>query len=68
MGNDFLGLRTTQSLLNKLMEPHKPSPAEILEQRISFVYGSIKPSTGVTREQVRRVILEQNGGGAGTGA
>ena len=40
----------------------KLSSDEILEQRISFVYGSMHADNGVTRERVRQVILEQVGG------
>ena len=64
MDNGFLALKTDRHLLAKLQQPatHKPSPKEILEQRVSFVFGSIKPASGVTRERVRQVILEQDGG------
>jgi hypothetical protein len=67
MENAFLGLKTDQHLLDKLQQvaAHRPSPHEILEQRVSFVYGSMKPSSGVTRERVRQVILEQDGGAVG---
>ncbi|NYH99594.1 hypothetical protein [Cupriavidus plantarum] len=56
--NNFLGLKTDQSLLRKLQGAvaHKPSQAEITEQRISYVFGFVKPDSGVTREQVRNVI------------
>jgi hypothetical protein len=58
MNDNFLGLKTDPSLLNKLQRAagHKPSQAQIVEQRVSYVYGSVKPSSGVTREQVRNVI------------
>ncbi|WP_175725474.1 hypothetical protein [Burkholderia ambifaria] len=58
MENSFLALKTNQALLNKLEQAadRKPSQAEILEQRVSYVFGFVKPSSGVTREQVRNVI------------
>lgn len=64
MNNVLLGLKTNEDLLNKLQQAatRKPSPNDILEQRVSFVFGSIKPSSGVTRERVRQVIIEQDGG------
>lgn len=65
MSNDFLSLKTDPQLLSKLSTWHKPSPAEILEQRVSFAYSSVRPSSGVTREQVRQVILDQSGGAPG---
>jgi hypothetical protein len=65
MGSNYFGLKTDQKLLDKLAATHKPSPAEILEQRVSFAYSSVKPNSGVTREQVRQVLLEQSGGVTG---
>jgi SpoU rRNA methylase family enzyme len=67
MSDTFLGLKTNATLLNKLQQAasHKPSPSEILEQRVSFAFSSMKPSSGVTRERVRQVILEQDGGAVG---
>lgn len=58
MKDNFLALKTDQSLLKKLEKAstHKPSQAEIKEQRVSYVFGFVKPSSGVTREQVRNVI------------
>lgn len=65
MSNDFLALKTDPQLLSRLSAVHKPSQAEILEQRVSFAFSSVKASSGVTREQVRQVILEQSGGVSG---
>lgn len=66
MKDAFLGLKTDQVLLDKLLsDARKPSHSELLEQRVSYVFGSMKPSIGVTRERVRQVILEQDGGSAG---
>jgi hypothetical protein len=66
MDSTFLALKTSPDLLRRLANAaHKPSATEILEQRVSFVFGSIKANSGVTRERVRQVILEQDGGVAG---
>lgn len=63
MNNVLLGLKTDPKLLSKLRQPsaRKLSAAEILEQRVSFVFGSMKPDSEVTRERVRQIILEQDG-------
>lgn len=63
MADYFLGLKTDQSLLTKLGEAsnRKPSHEEIQEQRVSYVFGFVKPSSGVTREQVRNVIVGHEG-------
>ena len=68
MKDNFLGLKTDQTLLNKLQSAadHKPSQAEIVEQRVSYVFGFVKPSSGVTREQVRNVIAGQTDAIAGS--
>jgi len=68
MTDNFLGLKTDQSLLKKLERAadRKPSQAEIQEQRVSFVFGSMKPDSGVTRDQVRDVIAGKDGGIGGS--
>jgi SpoU rRNA methylase family enzyme len=40
---------------------HKQSPQEVMEQRVSFVFGSMGRDSGVTKEQVRQAILNQAG-------
>jgi hypothetical protein len=59
----FLGLKTRPELLSKLKQTvgRKPSAAEIREQRISFVFGMMKPGSGITREEVRQILLEHDG-------
>ncbi len=37
------------------------NPQEVLEQRISYVYGLMSKDSTVTREQVREMILKQSG-------
>ncbi len=39
----------------------KLSPSELMEQRVSFVFGSMDDKNGVTKERVRQVILDQVG-------
>lgn len=61
MEKDFLALKTDPQLLSRLERAAKckPSSREIAEQRVSFVYGSMKDSSGVTRERVRQVLSGQ---------
>ncbi|MBD8272757.1 hypothetical protein [Pseudomonas fluorescens] len=63
MAKNFLDLKTDPGLLCALQgaSQHKQTAAEMLEQRVSFVYGSVSSRNGVTREQVRKLILEQEG-------
>jgi hypothetical protein len=63
MTTNFLDLQTSPELLSKLRNAADgaQSATEIFEQRVSFVLGSMKEGSGVTREQVRKVILDQAG-------
>lgn len=63
MENQMLNLKTKSSLLAMLTTAtsNKPSSEQLLKQRVSFVYGSLDPEGGVTREQVRQIIVEQEG-------
>ena len=63
MTTNFLDIQTSPELLAKLRNAgeSEPSAKEIFEQRVSFVFGSMAQDSGVTREQVRKVILEQAG-------
>ena len=42
----------------------KQTSAELLAQRVSFVFASVSEKSGVTKERVRKVILEQTSGTA----
>lgn len=60
--DSILGLKTDPRLLAAVHSASKRlSPQEIMEQRVSFVYGSMGHESNMTKEQVRRVILEQGG-------
>lgn len=63
MVRNFLDLKTNPDLLRALEKAahRKQTADEIREQRVSFVYGSVGPKNEVTREQVRMLILEQEG-------
>jgi hypothetical protein len=63
MTDSLLTLKTRPELLEALRSvAAKPmSAVDLLEQRVSFVYGSIDAASGVTRERVRQLILQQEG-------
>ena len=63
MGTDLNAIRTDAGLLEALKRAssHEMTASEVQEQRISFIYGSVKPSAGLTREKIREVLLEQYG-------
>lgn len=56
-------LKTEQSLLETLRSAaaHEPSAAEIHEQRISFIMGSLKDDSTVSREKVSQVLADHEG-------
>lgn len=63
MSNESLELKTSEELLEALRGAlaKKPTPQDILEQRVSFVFGSLGADNSVTREKVRQIITEQDG-------
>lgn len=46
----------------KKAQSHKMSPAEIREQRVSFILGSVGGKSRVTRERVNEILCEKEGG------
>ena len=63
--DSVLSLKTDDRLLDAVRSAssRKLNPEDLMEQRVSFVYGSIGTRFGsFTKEQVRQVILEQHGG------
>lgn len=58
-----MSLKTDAGLLEvmRTTASKKLSSEEQLEQRVSYVYGLLHDSSNVTKEQVRRAILEQVG-------
>lgn len=54
-------VRTSTRLLTKLRETPSLSARDLLEQRVSFVVGAMPHNSGVTKERVRQVLLEQSG-------
>jgi predicted transcriptional regulator len=64
MNTSLFSLKTSQAVLDSVQRAasRKMSPHEALEQRVSFVYGTMDAKSNVTREQVRQLIIEQQGG------
>jgi hypothetical protein len=56
-------LKTRESLLSALKRAAtRPLTAEEVEkQRVSFIVGSLKESSGVTRARIREVLAQQEG-------
>jgi hypothetical protein len=55
-------LKTSKSLLDALREATRPVTSEELHaQRVSFIMGSVKAESGITREQVQQVLAKQEG-------
>ncbi len=59
--NDRLDLKTPESLLEKLRNASARSVTaeELHAQRVSFIMGSVKAESGITREQVQQVLAKQ---------
>lgn len=56
-------LRTDESLLQAIRAAavSKMTAAELREQRISFILGTLREDSGVTREKVEQVLAIQHG-------
>jgi hypothetical protein len=56
-------LKTNEGLLRALKEAssRKPTAEELHRQRVSFIMGIVKDTSGITRAQVERVLAEQEG-------
>jgi predicted transcriptional regulator len=63
--DSVLSLKTDECLLDAVRQAslRKLNADDLLEQRVSFVYGSIGARIGsFTKDQVRQVFIEQHGG------
>lgn len=61
---NVLSLKTDEKLLDavRVASQQRLNADQLLEQRVSFVYGSMgKQDNSMTKERVRQVILEQQG-------
>lgn len=64
MNDSLLSIKTSEQLMNavRAASSRKMTTAELLEQRVSFVYGSMDAASAMTRERVRELLLEQGVG------
>lgn len=56
MGDAITRLKTNEELLKNLRGTKKPSPDQVNEQRVSYVFGSLDSKSPITREQVRKAL------------
>jgi hypothetical protein len=63
MGGEALNLKSSTTLLKTLHDALsvRQTPSEILEQRASFVYGSMNSDSNVSRAQIKQALVEQQG-------
>lgn len=63
MGDALLRLKTDSSLIEALEKAstEKPNAAELLEQRVSFVYGALDADSDMTRDAIKQILVEQEG-------
>jgi hypothetical protein len=56
-------LKTSDSLLDALKRAaaYKPTAEELERQRVSFILGSLREESTVTRERVQEVLAQQEG-------
>jgi hypothetical protein len=61
--NDMADAKTRSELISALQKSAKTkiSAEELQAQRISFIMGTLKKDSGITREKVQRVLEEQKG-------
>lgn len=64
MADAVLSLRGDEHILDTLRAAaqHKQTPAEVFEQRVSFVYSAMSERSGVSREQVRQLVSAHDSG------
>ena len=57
------GMKTDESLLDALRRAtaKTPSAEELEKQRISFIMGTLKPDSSVTRAKVQEILNEHEG-------
>lgn len=65
MGDALLQLTTDTSLIKALKRAltDEPSAKELLEQRVSFIYGALGADSSMTREAIKKILVQQKGGG-----
>ena len=61
--DSVLAMKANERLIAAMREAasKKISQCEMMEQRVSFVYGSIGTKNGAEKDAVRQIILNQTG-------
>lgn len=64
MADVILKLKTDNSLLEALKKAseERPNHNELLEQRVSFIFGSLKAESSMTHDRIKKILVEQEGG------
>ena len=62
-GQAMTDLKTPEQLLSALRaaSSRKPTPEELLKQRISFIMSALSEHSSVTRAQVTEILAHQEG-------
>ena len=60
---DIMDLKTDADLIKALRDAarHQPTAEEVRAQRVSFIFSSIKESSGVTKARIEDVLAKQEG-------
>ena len=63
MDSNVCDIRTRPDLLDALVKAtyRKLTASEILEQRVSWVYSCVSRENGLTRDQIRELLLQREG-------
>ena len=63
MGDFVTTLHTDSALLRALQDASKrrTSEEELRQQRVSFIMGTLKDTSGVTRSRIQDVLAQQEG-------
>jgi hypothetical protein len=64
MATTFLNRKSDPRVLERLERAaqRKPTPSELFEQRVSFVYSAMSENGGATRERVRELVRAHEAG------
>ena len=64
MDSNVCDIRTRPDLLDALVKAtyRKLTASEILEEKVSWVHSCVSRENGLTRDQIRELIMKQEGG------
>lgn len=60
--DSIMALKTSLHILEAIQQAaqHKPSAEEVMEQRVSFVFGSLRSVHHLTKAQVRQITIPKH--------